>query len=67
MQDLKELNVGDIICINSDNWDDVGVNFEVVDFSKAYTTTGINLTLKAKGTIVERTVPYQWIVKQNGV
>ena len=64
MQDLKELNVGDIICINSDNWDDVGVNFEVVAFTKGYSTTGINLTLKAKGTIIERTVPYQWIVKK---
>ena len=65
MQTLKELNVGDIICIDSDNWDDVGVNFEVVSFTKGYSTTGINLTLKAKGTIINRTVPYQWIIKKD--
>ena len=67
MQDLKELHIGDVISIDSDNWDDVGVNFEIVAFTKSYSTTGINLTLKAKGTIIERTVPYQWIVKQHGI
>ena len=61
MQDLKE---NDLITIDSDNWDDVGVTYKVVSYTHDFPSSAINLVLD-KG--IQRTVPSHWVKKVKDV
>ncbi len=60
MQDLESISKDDIITINSDNWDDVGVTYKVVSFTQDFPSSAINLVLDEG---IKRTVPSHWVKK----
>jgi hypothetical protein len=61
VQNLKE---NDLITIDSDNWNDLGVTYKVVSYTHDFPSSAINLVLDDG---IKRTVPYHWIKKVKDV
>lgn len=50
------------ISIDSDDWEDAGQVYKVIEYNRRENSTAVELTLEHKGgQIVRRVVPYHWI------
>ena len=64
MQDLEGIKENDLITIDSDNWDDLGVTYKVVSYTHDFPSSAVNLVLNDGE---KRTVPSHWVKKVNNV
>ena len=57
-----------MITIDSDEWQDAGQIYNVLEYNRVENSTAVELTLELTGgQIVKRVVPYHWIEWIEGV